>query len=85
VTFCVRVEICPLTTAPRLNCSCQSARRLAPLNIAVSQQRAEAIRRYAVEDLPALRSLGAWMHVGDERFNSDEIYRLYEGSEYPSR
>jgi hypothetical protein len=27
---------------------------------------AEAIR-YAVEDLPALRSLGAWMQVGDER------------------
>jgi hypothetical protein len=43
---------------------------------------AEAIR-YAIEDLPALRSLGAWMQVGDERFNSDEIYGLYEGSDYP--
>jgi hypothetical protein len=32
--------------------------------------------RYAVEDLPALRSLGAWLQVGDERFNSDEIHRL---------
>jgi Arc/MetJ-type ribon-helix-helix transcriptional regulator len=45
---------------------------------------AEAIR-YAVEELPALRSLGAWIQVGDERFNSDEIQRLYEGSEYPLR
>ena len=43
---------------------------------------AEAIR-YAVEDLPALRSLGAWMQVGDERFNSDEIQRLYDDSDYP--
>ncbi len=45
---------------------------------------AEAIR-YAVEDLPALRSLGAWLQVGDERFNSDEIERLYESSHYPLR
>ena len=37
---------------------------------------AKAIR-YAVENLPALRSLGAWLQVGDERFNSDEIERLY--------
>jgi hypothetical protein len=35
---------------------------------------AKAIR-YAVENLPALRSLGAWLQVGDERFNSDEIER----------
>jgi len=33
--------------------------------------------RYAVENLAALRSLGAWLQVGDERFNSDEIERLY--------
>ncbi len=45
---------------------------------------AEAIR-YAVEDLPALRSLGAWLQVGDERFNSDEIESLYESSHYPLR
>jgi hypothetical protein len=45
---------------------------------------AKAIR-YAVEELPSLRSLGAWMQVGDERFNSDEIQRLYEGSDYPLR
>jgi hypothetical protein len=45
---------------------------------------AEAIR-YAVEDLPALRSLGAWLQVGDERFNSDEIYDLYAAGDYPLR
>ena len=45
---------------------------------------AEAIR-YAVEELPALRSLGAFLQVGDERFNSDEIRRLYDGSNYPLR
>jgi hypothetical protein len=43
---------------------------------------AEAIR-HAIEDLPALRSLGAWMQVGDERFNSDAIQRLYDDGDYP--
>jgi len=43
---------------------------------------AEAIR-FAVEEMPAVRTLGAWMQVGDERFNSDEISRLYESSGYP--
>lgn len=45
---------------------------------------AEAIR-FAVEDFPAVRTLGAWMQVGDERFDSDDIHRLYEGNEYPLR
>ena len=45
---------------------------------------AEAIR-YAIEDLPAFRTLGASMQIGDERFNSDEIYGLYEGWDYPLR
>lgn len=43
---------------------------------------AEAIR-FAVEDLPAMRALGAWMQVGDERFDSDDIHRLYERNDYP--
>jgi hypothetical protein len=43
---------------------------------------AEAIR-FAVEDFPAVRTLGAWMQIGDERFDSDAIQRLYEASEYP--
>ena len=45
---------------------------------------AEAIS-FAVEEFPAVRTLGAWMQVGEERFNCDEIYRLYESSGYPLR
>ena len=33
---------------------------------------AEAIR-FAVEDFPSIRTLRAWMQVGDERFDSQEI------------
>ena len=45
---------------------------------------AEAIG-YAVEDLRSRRSISAWMQVGKERFSKNEIYRLYEGSDYPLR
>jgi hypothetical protein len=45
---------------------------------------AEAIRS-AVEDFPAIHTLGVYMQVGDERFNSDDIHRLYESSDYPLR
>jgi hypothetical protein len=43
---------------------------------------AEAIR-FAVEDFPTVRTLGAWMQVGDERFDGNEIHRLYERADYP--
>jgi hypothetical protein len=43
---------------------------------------AEAIR-FAIEEFPALRTLGAWMQVGDERFSVDEIHLFYESSDYP--
>lgn len=45
---------------------------------------AEAIR-FAVEDFPAIRTLGAWMQVGDNRFDSGDIQRLYESTDYPLR
>ena len=45
---------------------------------------AEAIR-FAVEDFPAMRTLGAWMQVGDRRFDSDDIQRLYASNDYPLR
>ncbi len=45
---------------------------------------AEAIR-FAVEDFPAIRTLGAWMQVGDDRFEGDNIRRLYESDDYPGR
>jgi hypothetical protein len=43
---------------------------------------AEAIR-FAVENFPAVRTLDAWMQVGDERFGNEEIHRLYESDNYP--
>ena|SRR6266446_2206747 len=43
---------------------------------------AEAIR-FAVEELPAVRTLGAWMQVDDQRFDGDDIQRLYESNDYP--
>ncbi len=46
---------------------------------------AAEVIRYAVEDLPSLRSLGAWMQVGDDRFNSDAIQPLYDDGDYPLR
>ena len=45
---------------------------------------AEAIR-FAVEEFPSARALGAWMQVGDDRFDSEEIQRLYENADYPLR
>jgi hypothetical protein len=45
---------------------------------------AEAIR-FAVEEFPAMRTLGAWLQVGDERFDNEEIQRLYESEDYPLR
>jgi hypothetical protein len=45
---------------------------------------AEAIR-FAIEESPAVRALGAWMQVGDDRFDGEEIQRLYDSSGYPLR
>jgi hypothetical protein len=45
---------------------------------------ADAIR-FAVEDFPAIRTLGAQMHVGEDRFDSDDIRRLYDSRDYPRR
>jgi hypothetical protein len=42
----------------------------------------EAIR-YAVEVLPVSSFLGTFLEVNEERFNSNEIRRLYESVEYP--
>ena len=80
-----RVEACLLsTTAPRLNCSWQSRRRVAAPNTLRFATAAEAVR-YAVEDLQTPKAFGAWLEVGDERFNSSEIQRLYEAEDYPLR
>jgi hypothetical protein len=44
---------------------------------------AEAIR-FAVEDFPAIRALGAWLQVGNGRFDGEDIHRLYE-SQFSSK
>ena len=43
---------------------------------------AEAIR-FAVEDFPPIRALGAWMQVGNERFDGEDIHRLYKSHLFP--
>src|SRR5262249_56773309 len=45
---------------------------------------AEAIR-FAVEEFPAVRALGARMQVGDKRYDGDGIQRLYDSDKYPLR
>jgi hypothetical protein len=45
---------------------------------------AEAIR-FAIEENPAVRALGAWMQVGDDRFDGEDIQRLYDSVDYPLR
>ena len=55
-----------------------------PLDYRRFASAAEAIR-FAVEDFPAIRTLGPWMRVGDERFDSDDIHQLYESGDYPLR
>ena len=52
--------------------------------IVASPLTAEAIR-FALEDFPPIRTLGVWMQVGDERFDSEEVHRLYESDDYPLR
>ena len=56
----------------------------APLSYRRFATAAEAIR-FAVEEFPAIRTLGAWMQVGEERFDGDDIRRLYESTSYPRR
>src|SRR5262245_47631811 len=55
-----------------------------PLSYGRCARAAEA-RRFAMEDNPAVRALGAWMQVGDDRFDGEDIPRLYDGSDYPLR
>jgi hypothetical protein len=43
---------------------------------------ADAIR-FAMEDLPAQALVGAFLEIGEERFNGQEIQRLYERPDYP--
>ena len=73
-----------LTMAPPR--SCIPGRHKTRMMGAVTYMRfaaaAEAIR-YAVEEIPANSFRGAFLEVNEERFNSNEIRRLYESVEYP--
>jgi hypothetical protein len=60
-----------------------SARKATHLN--VSEIIVIRLIHYAVVELRTRRSLSAWMQVGDERFNEDEINRLYDEGDFPLR
>jgi hypothetical protein len=43
---------------------------------------AEAIR-FAIENLPGDSLAGAWLEVGEDRFDATDIRRLYDDEAYP--
>jgi len=43
---------------------------------------AEAIR-FAIEELPAPMLIGVYLQVEDERFDGDQIRKLYDSAAYP--
>jgi hypothetical protein len=45
-------------------------------------QASDAIR-FAMEDLPPESLVGAYLEVDEQRYNTDDIRRLYESAEYP--
>ena len=79
-----RAKACLLTTTHPPNCFCLSDLATGAKNIFASLQRLRPLR-YAVEDLRTPKAFGAWLEVGDQRFNSSEIQRLYEADDYPLR
>jgi hypothetical protein len=68
--------------AHRQNCICRGAEDDTPIT-GVSRRR--LIIHYAVAELRARRSINAWMQVGDEQFNNEEINRLYDDDDNPLR
>jgi hypothetical protein len=45
--------------------------------------RAADALRFAIEELPGVSLAGAWLEVGEERFDAQDIRRLYEHADYP--
>ena len=58
------------------------ASRRQPMGYKRFDHAADAIR-YAIEDLPAEHLAGAYLEVNEERFDGQEIRRLYEATDYP--
>ena len=56
--------------------------RRQPLGYKRFPQAAQAIR-FAVEDLPPDRLVGAYLEVDKQRYTGDDIRRLYNSAEYP--
>jgi hypothetical protein len=56
--------------------------RRQPLGYRRFAQAAQAIR-FAIEDLPPELLIGAFLEVDEQRYNGEEIRRLYEGADYP--
>ena len=56
--------------------------RRQPLGYRLFAQAADAIR-FAIEDLEPELLLGAYLEVGEERFDSGGIRQLYDSAEYP--
>jgi Arc/MetJ-type ribon-helix-helix transcriptional regulator len=58
------------------------ASRRQPIGYKRFASAAEAIR-FAIEDLPAELLVGTWLEVDENRFNAEEIRRLYDHREFP--
>jgi hypothetical protein len=70
------------TAAAELFIAKRSGGPRGPLGYRRFASAAEAIR-FAVEELPGARMLGAFMQVGDLRFDAEGIRSLYHHQDYP--
>jgi hypothetical protein len=60
----------------------RSRRGSRPIGYRRFSKAAEAIR-FAIEELPPAQLNGAHLEVEEERFDCDDMRRLYESAEYP--
>jgi hypothetical protein len=58
------------------------ASRRQPVGYKRFARAADAIR-FAIEELPPESLVGAWLEVGEERFDGQEMRRLYDCADYP--
>ena len=73
---------CRSTAPAELFIAKRSSSLRAPLGYRRFPSAAQAIR-FAVEELPAWRILGAFMQIGDLRFDGEDIRLLYNDEKYP--
>jgi hypothetical protein len=58
------------------------ASRRQPVGYKRFARAADAIQ-FAIEKLPAESLAGAWLEIGEDRFDAQEIRRLYDSADYP--